>query len=173
LADFRLNAQEFESVRSSPMDEALKANFLTERVKDAAKTLSKVVAEHGSINPVDSLHPGLIILYFDEAHGLHDLYNANTEASRNPTRYSALCWVLDLLRESNFFSLFLSTNSNLAHFAPKLDDYPSSRKTDDLHLQAPFTEMSLAKKDNEVYREELKVEKLMDLCFMADMGRPL
>jgi len=107
-----------------------------------------------------------IILYFDEANGLHDVSTADGESY-----YSALCCALNYLREAAF-GIFLSTKSSLANFAPPGDHHPSHRNHGIDSLLAPFTELPF-----DVHPEfplrDVTLDELHEVFFMCRFGRPL
>jgi len=126
----------------------------------------------------------LLFIYFDEAHCLHDVKltrirnkdGSNMETEKR-TAYYSLVSALDELSELNIFSLFLSTASSLAQFAPTQRVMRSARSGDlSWGLQAPFTELPF---DMYTAEEPLAIEgqdTLNDVCqikFMSRFGRPL
>jgi hypothetical protein len=124
-----------------------------------------------AVNAVDDRQGPLVVLYFDEAHELHETSKDGT--SPVDSQYARLCWTLDLLTRENMFSVFLSTNSNLSHFAPTLEDHPSKRNRSDIMLQPPFTEMPFGMPEYSVNPSELRLEVMKSEQFMAKLGRPL
>lgn len=123
-----------------------------------------------------------ILLYFDEAHDLANIFKKNVEESAadtdKPEERSALEAVRSSIQELHsldIFALFLSTNSNLSVFKPK-HKLPSSRAQSDAPLQPPFVELPF---DLQIGGEPLAIEgkhTLEEVCkpeFYVRFGRPL
>jgi hypothetical protein len=122
-------------------------------------------------------------MYFDEAHCLHDVHmtHFSTVGTRlvaeQRTAFHALTSALDQLFELNIFSLFLSTSSSLADFAPPRKGFGSARSSgQNWDLQPPFTELPFDLCDKGTTLVVEGEHTLQDICqikFMAKFGRPL
>jgi hypothetical protein len=145
--------------------------IIEQRVRSSARGLQDALREKIKRGAEMSL----IVLYFDEAHELHGPPAENTR-SRPDTRFDALCWVLDLLKYQDMFSIFLSTNSSLSSFAPTRREYPSDRFFNEavhVTLQPPITELPFGNPNWKVTPSDYTVDDVKRPEFMAQLGRAL
>ena len=138
------------------------AGYQYEYEKDVKSTASQLLDAIQSVGkplkPTD-IH---IVIYFDEAHPLHDLLRS----------------VMSLLADFPFFGIMVSTKPNLVMPAPPIERvHPSQRVVITTeHLQAPFTELPFdcLENDEPIFcLGKTLVEEVSTLAFMVKFGRPL
>ncbi|KAG7089193.1 hypothetical protein E1B28_010895 [Marasmius oreades] len=114
------------------------------------------------------------IVYFDEAHTL----SLPSNKSHRRTPYYALMHVLNMIRKTPIFFVFLSTNSSLQTFTPSNSAYPSIRVQNDTKLIPPFFELpfdNFARKFTSEAKEvgKLTLAGVCELGQMTKFGRPM
>jgi len=131
-----------------------------------------------------------LLLSFDEAHCLHDIGTVHTDGRKGKnvtkdrpfgyaqrTGYYAFVSALDELKGLGIFTIFMSTSSNLAQFAPQKGHWLSSRSTDrKWDLNDPFTELPFdvfAKDESLITENTSTLEEICQIRFMLRYGRPL
>lgn len=176
-------------------DEAKRAREEAKRAVNEAKRLrdAEIAAQHevlGQKRVTDSCgalltavrnlsghEDALIVLAFDESHILHKVLDTSEITVPHNTRYTTLCWALDLLGDTKgVFSLFLSTNSHLAKFAPIPSLFPSARLNANAanHLQAPYTELPFdCFPTGPIASQALSLLETNALSHLCQFGRPL
>lgn len=112
----------------------------------------------------------LIVIYFDEVQELRD---KESEDGSESTRFSSLCWALDLLKKYDIFALFMSTNSDLRKIEPPQRIYSSARKTEITTLQPPLTELPFDLPGFRLDWDTLTLDKIKEPGFMCQFGRLL
>lgn len=120
----------------------------------------------------------LIVLSFDESHILHKVLDTSETTVPRNTRYTTLCWALDLLGDTKgVFSLFLSTNSYLEKIPPIPSVIPSSSRLNvqaAAHLQAPYTELPFDCCPNgPIAPKQLNLLQTNAISHLCQFGRPL
>jgi hypothetical protein len=141
-------------------------------MSDAAEGLQQNIC--ANIRNIDVNHPQLVLLYFDEAHDLHDDFKPEAQGDVSVhTRFTMLCYVLDLLREQDMFCVFLSTNPSISRLVPTIDRRPSHPNAATIRLQAPFTELPFGMPNFEVDPKSVTLAEMKMVSFMSKLGRPL
>jgi len=151
-----------------------------QEVVSKAEEILQLIAKRTDLSWTDRRQVCLL-MYFDEAHCLHKpplLYASGSNLVRQErTAYYALIEALDELRGLNIFSLFLSTTSSLARFAPPKQNFMSDRsRLLDIDLQPPFTELPFDIHDKTTPLATEGEDTLNQICttsYMARFGRPL
>jgi hypothetical protein len=121
--------------------------------------------------------PPMILLAFDEAHGLNFPKTEKGELPQ-PTVFSEMRRALRQMIGFPVFALFLSTTGNIHDFTPPPKDDPSRRLHDlNLRLYPPFTELGfdqMVKADNlNIDSGNFTIDDVSRVGFMARFGRPL
>lgn len=118
-----------------------------------------------------------MVLYSDESHGLHERFSGASQDDGR-TLYQEFTWALDLLKAQNIFSVFLSTNSDLIHFAPSRVYWPSLRIHEMDAFQTPFTELPFdchpsISGGNAIRSGTVTLAEVSTIGFMCMFGRAL
>lgn len=120
---------------------------------------------------VDNLTASVkVLLYFDEAHPLTSIKCLGSM----DTLYSVLLSVLSDYVRCALFVVFLSTTSDVGHFAPPREATKSIRATESGVHQAPITETPFdCAPDIRVEQNTYTRQDVADVRFMSRFGRPL
>ncbi|THH19412.1 hypothetical protein EW146_g1745 [Bondarzewia mesenterica] len=140
---------------------------------DISTSVHAPTVPSASVPNTESSQPIKLMLYFDEAHVL-----AQSKAPKNEddkTLYDVLLSCLNDLRSLPMFSIFLSTNSHVAYFAPIQHLARSARaRSNNAHLQAPITETPFDCHPSFPIRpNQFTLADVTTVEFMARFGRPL
>jgi hypothetical protein len=142
------------------------SEIVKERLRSSAQGLQDAlrakVAQKGQ--------KSLIVLYFDEAHELHGSSEGGS-SFKTDTQLSALCATLDLLKQQDMFSIFISTNPSLSRFAPPVRERDYTRVP--ALFQPPITELPSGKPGFVVIPSVCTVADVKRARFMANLGRAL
>jgi hypothetical protein len=108
-------------------------------------------------------------MYFDEAHVL------TSREVGDRSMYHTLCQVINEWQTQRIFTLFLSTNSRLSHFAPPGCLHPSDRVVARDMLQNPFTEMPFdcLPGGKWLFTRGMTLEDASTIEYVVKFGRPL
>ncbi|KAL4251325.1 hypothetical protein ABKN59_005644 [Abortiporus biennis] len=112
----------------------------------------------------------MMILYFDEASDI-----AQTRG-KHKTLYEVLLGCINALRQRNVFGITLSTQSHMYELAPIQSQFASSRAQRDKGkpLSPPITELPFdCGPGIPVAASSLTFDKITNVAFMAQLGRPL
>lgn len=114
-----------------------------------------------------------LVVYFDEAHELTQAKILDSDVEKS--LYGILLSVLNDYRFSTqFFVLFLSTLSHVAHFAPRRELFRSARAVESRAHQPPITETPFDCYPNLlITQDEYDLRQVCTIEFMAKFGRPL
>lgn len=152
------------------MDEKGLEDLGKTRVRDASLKLRTTVRD------LSGRDDALVVLYFDESHDLHAILDTGDTGPYPQTRYTTLCWALDLVSSINgLFTLFLSTSSHLRNYAPQLKFHSSARvhDADTTNIPAPYTELPFDCLLGRIYPAQLTLGQTSDIQFLCKFGRPL
>ncbi|KAF8806794.1 hypothetical protein BYT27DRAFT_7233606 [Phlegmacium glaucopus] len=124
-----------------------------------------------------SAMPPIVLLAFDEAHGLC-FPEAKTGQPPCATVFSEMRRAIRQMIEFPLFALFLSTTGNVHDFTPPPKDDASNRLSNQqLKLFPPFTELGfdqMLKADNlKIVENIFDIDDVSRVGFMARYGRPL
>ncbi|TDL21595.1 hypothetical protein BD410DRAFT_898919 [Rickenella mellea] len=138
-------------------------------MREAAEKLRQAIESKTSY----SRHDIVVVLYFDEAHYL-------TKGNSNPgfSAYDALCNMLNAMKKSGVYAVYLSKVSVIAPPAPPSTglSLPSSFRggSPPQYLEAPFIECPFDVYDRPMIREgERSLEYVCLPEFLVRFGRPL
>ncbi|KAM6504148.1 hypothetical protein JOM56_001091 [Amanita muscaria] len=156
-------------------------NFIEEgkplSLRQSALELVKILAPDMPLT-TESLQskPPLIILAYDEAHGLS--FPKNKDKLRAPTAYSQHRRVLRRLRTLPIFALFLSTTGKVHDLTPPPEFDSSDRlRYLTLRLLAPFSALGFDQMVNapafKTNDQNLGINDVSKVGFMVRFGRPL
>lgn len=115
-----------------------------------------------------------LVLYFDEAHDLTEELVEHKKTTRSA--YMAMCSAINAFASLRLFVIFLSTNSNLAKYAPSKSLFWSARALKSpWGLQPPFVELpfDISERGYIVRGGEKSLEDVCKIEFMVKFGRPL
>lgn len=142
---------------------------------DSATALVDYITKNWQESP-DSKHI-VVFLYFDETYALSQILTTENDTGSVRSHYQILCSSLNSFAKSPIFTVFMSTNSNLAVYSPQAQGHWSARTSHDTigKLQTPIVEMPFDITDD----AHLAVEGAhlaSDVCqdeFMVRFGRML
>lgn len=122
--------------------------------------------------------PVRLMLYFDESHEL--LHDFTTEDNKGKPRsaYPILCRSLNSVQKQDVFVVYLSTNSSLQHYSPRMDNFKfssvpwiSAGPVPPEDLQALFVELPFD--ITKVKERDITLTQVSKVTHMAQFGRPL
>jgi hypothetical protein len=113
-------------------------------------------------------HP-LVILAFDEAHVLTN----NPRETEYYDIFIELRRVLRSIAKEPIFSLFLTTAGSFQRFSPDLRSDPSSRITRENPTLHPISEISFDTLAYSAKENEVSLEQVTKIDWIARLGRPL
>ncbi len=143
-------------------------------VEDAGKLLTEFVDPRNLLNR-DKGRPRrpLVIFAFDEAHVLTD----NPRITNTITKWNLFSELRRILRQTSnqaIFSLFLSTAGRFHLFSPEIRSDPSRRiQNSSLSTLDPITEISFDDLAYDAPKDEIMLDRVVEMDWMCHLGRPL
>lgn len=111
----------------------------------------------------------LVVLAFDEAHVLTD-----NPPDGNSNLFMMLRGILRQIHKLPIFSLFLSTAGRFNLFSPEIRSDPSDRiKNDNLRPLDPIPEVSFDDIAHPAFEDEVTLDRVVQMDWIARLGRPL